>query len=215
MSVKAHTQYRVNGKVVPGVTTVIGDCLGWNKRVLISWARKTALEGNDPDAVLRSAGVIGKASHKLIEGYLKGEQPYLGMFSQAEREPAENALVAFKSWAGNRKLEFRHVEFEVISVRYLFGGTIDVLAVCDGRLLLIDLKTGSGLYPEFIVQVAAYGKAYTEQTGEKIDEYHLLRLSKTGSGYGTMLLTEGQVEAGWEAFKHCRALWDLKKELMI
>jgi hypothetical protein len=32
-----------NGKRVPGVTTIIGSNLGWNKNVLIGWARKQAV----------------------------------------------------------------------------------------------------------------------------------------------------------------------------
>ena len=60
---KAHTAYKLkDGTRVKGVTTILNN-LGWNKNVLVAWARRTALAGDDPDAVLKEAGAIGTLAH--------------------------------------------------------------------------------------------------------------------------------------------------------
>ena len=49
---KAHTAYKLkDGSRAKGVTPILNN-LGWNKNILVAWARRTALSGEDPEAVL-------------------------------------------------------------------------------------------------------------------------------------------------------------------
>ena len=47
----------------------------------------------------------------------------------------------------------------VASLRHGYGGTLDAIAVIDGETWLLDVKTGTGVYRETGLQLAAYGFA--------------------------------------------------------
>ena len=95
---RAHQRYKLeNGTIVPGVTTIIGSHLGWNKNALIAWARKEALAGNDPNKVRDHAADIGTCAHYLIECYFKNTEPDMSEYSALVADKAENCFIAFLS----------------------------------------------------------------------------------------------------------------------
>jgi len=229
---KAHQIYRLKlteefpkGEIVPGVTTIIDSQLGWNKRILIAWARRTALAGEDPDKVLSQAGDIGIIVHALIEAHVKNQiekQPYkyiahLKEFSQVDIDKAETAFLAFLDWEKHNQLRYIASEKQVISETYRYGGTIDILAEKEGELWLIDPKSSKSIYSEFIIQVVAYRKAYEEQTpmrdNWRIKECHLLHLGKENGEFSDHKISDTQQELAWQAFLYCRKLYDIHKKL--
>src|SRR5208282_6385084 len=54
------------------------------------------------------------------------------------------------------------VEFTVVSKKYGYAGTADLLAEVDGVLTLVDWKTGKAVYKEAHLQNAAYRNALQE-----------------------------------------------------
>ena len=211
-SIKCHTRYRLkNGTVVPSVTTLIDSCLGFNKRVLIAWARRKALEGLDPDAILKETGDEGTCSHLLIAAYLEGGTANVGDFSANQVKAGGWALQSFKSWHASNPFEVVKLEYPVVSESLKYGGCIDIIGKVDGKLALVDIKTSKGIWPEMIVQIAAYGAAYESQEGEKIENYHLLQLSKSGISFQHFKISPEKIETAFAVFKHCRELYDLQK----
>lgn len=221
---KAHIRYRLKptesfpkGEIVPGVTTIIDSSLGWNKRVLIAWARREALAGRDPDKILEQAGDIGSVVHLLIEAHIKSKiknekiEAELKDFSTADIDKAENAFIAYLDWEKRNDLVYVASEKTVISEHYRCGGMIDILAKNNGRLWLIDPKSSKGIYPEFIVQVSAYAMFYVEQEDKPIDEIHLLHLGKEDGSFADHKLSLEQLINGGSVFRNCRKLYDLKK----
>jgi len=88
-SLRPHTRYRLNDNtIVPGVTTIIGGQLSWNKQMLIFWARKEALAGNDPMKVKFEAANIGTLAHYMVECHINSVltkekvTPYLDDYSK-------------------------------------------------------------------------------------------------------------------------------------
>ena len=219
---KAHQRYRSKvimqknglGKILPGVTTVIDGNLGWNKRILMAWSRKTALAGEDPDAVRDEAGISGTCAHLMVECHIKGIQPDLSNFTPCQVEKAENGFLAFLDWEqGQQGLKYGRLEFGVVSEEWAYGGTVDIEAFSGDDLWMIDLKTSKGLYPEMKIQVAAYAKAYEEQEGRKIDQCHLLQLNKEDGAFHHYTIPNDTIEAAWEVFKRLRELHGMKKGL--
>jgi len=221
---KAHKRYRLKptqnwpkGEIVPGVTTIIDSQLGWNKRVLIAWARREALAGKDPDKILEQAGDIGSIVHLLIEAHIKSVlqkekiEAELKDYSKANIDKAENAFIAYLDWEKRNELIYIASEKVVISEQFRFGGTIDILAKNNGSLWQIDPKSSKGIYPEFFVQTSAYKFAYEEQEDDKIDEVHLLHLGKEDGSFADHKLSVRQLSDSWFVFKNCRELYDLKK----
>lgn len=223
---KAHIRYRLKsterfprGEIVPGVTTIIDSQLGWNKRVLIQWARREALAGRDPDKLLSQAGDIGGAVHALIEAHIKSIiqaekiKPDLGRYTAEDIDKAETAFLAFLDWEKHHNLTYLESEKRVVSEIHRYGGTIDILAQTDDMLWLIDPKSSKGIYNEFILQVVAYDHANTEMdgTGKLVDEIHLLHLGKENGEFADHKISAAQRDIAWESFKHCRRLYDLQR----
>lgn len=221
---KAHQRYRLKptedwpkGEIVPGVTTIIDNMLGWNKRTLMAWSRREALAGRDPEKILEQAGDIGSIVHLLIEAHIKsvlmGEkiEAELDDFARHGIDKAENAFIAFLDWEKRNDLTYVASEKIVISEKLRFGGTIDILASNNGFLWQIDPKSSKGIYPEFIVQTAAYKFAYEEQENTIIDEVHLLHLGKEDGAFADHKISSDKLLDGFRVFQHCRKLYDLKK----
>ena len=211
---KAHTAYKLkNGKRVKGVTTILSN-LGWNKNVLVAWARRTALAGDDPDAVLKEAGAIGTLAHYLCECDIKGEEPELDDYSAEQIEKAENAFLGYLEWKKMTKPKYEAIELKMVSEKYKVGGTADFVARINNSLVLGDIKTSKGIYPEMTAQLAAYRKMYIEiQPKAKIESAMILKLDKYSGAFSHHFVGKSQLEWGWKVFEHCMALEELHKEL--
>ena len=211
---KAHTAYKLkNGKRVKGVTTILSN-LGWNKNVLVAWARRTALAGDDPDAVLKEAGAIGTLAHYLCECDIKGEEPELDDYSAEQIEKAENAFLGYLEWKKMTKPKYEAIELKMVSEKYKVGGTADFVARINNSLVLGDIKTSKGIYPEMTAQLAAYRKMYLEiQPKAKIESAMILKLDKNSGAFSHHFVGKSQLDWGWKVFEHCMALEELHKEL--
>lgn len=53
----------------------------------------------------------------------------------------------------------------VFSGEHVYAGTADLIGTVNGRLAILDIKTGRGVYPEYKLQLAAYAVAWGEMTG--------------------------------------------------
>ena len=210
---KAHTAYRLkDGRRVKGVTTILNN-LGWNKNVLVAWARRTALACDDPDAVLKEAGTIGTLAHYLCESHIKGEEPDVADYSAEQIEKAENAFLGYLEWEKMTKPKYEAIELKMVSEKYEVGGTADFIARINGSLVLGDFKTSKGIYPEMTCQLAAYRKMYLElQPKAKIGSAMILKLDKNSGNFSHHFVSKQQLDWGWNVFKCCMELDKLKKD---
>ena len=86
-----------------------------------------------------------------------------------------------------------------------------MLAVVNGISTLIDFKTGKALYPENQIQVAAYWSLLLEH-GYKVSGALILRIGR-GEDEGFEIKPVTNLEANWELFTHCLAIYELQKQL--
>lgn len=226
---KAHTVYKINGKRVPGVTTVIGSQLGWNKFALIKWAGTEGLKGNDPSKVRDNAAEIGTLAHSLIHDHvnriLKGKDPTKTKNNIKWEEYCNNnikyvkqAFVGFLKWEEKTKPIYKAAEMLVTNKFYKYGGTLDLIAEIPAgdttELAVVDFKTGDGFYPEMIIQLAAYADAYEiENEPITLDKYIILQIDKTTGSYHEHIISKKAISKGWSVFVHLLALYKLQKEL--
>lgn len=106
-----------------------------------------------PDGILKAKADFGTAIHKATE-----------LIDSPEFELDESSLLP--EWIPyieqyKRFLELRKPEYFGIELRLgsdLYAGTIDRLAVIDGEVWVIDLKTTQVLHPHVGVQLAGYEK---------------------------------------------------------
>ena len=150
---KAHIVYKNSeGQRVPGVTTITGE-LGWSKQTLISWANRKGLEGIDTAKFVDDKADIGTLAHLMITNKLQGKRTSTDDYSKNQIASAKNSVKSFNAWLKEHTFEPILIEKPLVSELMGFGGTLDIYGRLDGALELIDLKTGSGIYDEHIIQV--------------------------------------------------------------
>jgi len=215
---KLHQRYyNSEGHIVPSVTTIIGNNLGWNKNILIAWARREASQGNDPDAIKRGAGSSGTLAHSMIEHAIRHEIDYSyteqADYSNYTHNQIAEATNAFKAWlqfTNDYGPKYLQAEIQLVSNKYNYGGTIDAIAKIKGKLYMLDWKTSNGVYPEMKVQLASYRQLYKENIGG-VPKLLLVRFDKGGKGYEVHNVTN--ISKYWRVFQYCLKLEQLRKEV--
>jgi len=210
---KAHIIYKLaSGKRVPGTTTITGE-LGWSKRVLINWANRMGLQGIDTTKYVDDTAEIGTLAHKMVTDYLQGIKTNTDDYSKNQIAAAENSALSFFEWAKGKKIEPILIETPLVSEKYFYGGMEDIYAKVDGKLELIDLKTGGGIYPEMVIQVAAYRQLLIEN-GHKVESIRILNIPRTGDeAFVEKRISLKHCLVAWKIFHNCLNIYQLKKEL--
>lgn len=206
---KAHQRYRVNGSPVPGVTTVLGVIA---KPALINWAWEQGMLGNDFRKVRDTSAEIGTLAHSLIADELRGvtETP-MDTFTTEQVVFAEHCLTAWRSWREGKVLHPALIEEQMVSERYRYGGTIDIYGRLGRANELIDLKTGGGIYDEYLAQLAAYRQLLIEN-GHTVKRARILRIGRTANeGWEERVITD--FEPYWELFAGALAVYNAQQKI--
>jgi len=207
---KSHARYQSkDGTRLQGVTTIINAQSGWNKQVLMAWARREAMAGQDPTAIADVAKDIGTLVHYMIECHIDSKIKGFKInydsshFSVNAADKADTAFIAFLEWEERQKIQYNAIELKLISEKMMFGGTMDLAAVINGKNCLVDFKTSKGIYSDYKIQMAAYGAAFMEMWPDsKFDEYHIIKIGKEDGAFQDYIIPPAQVEAGLVCFKH-------------
>lgn len=153
--------YKLNGSPVPSVTTIMEPL----SRSEYRGVSKSTLE---------TAADKGTAVHNAIENFLKFEiedidPDYKGYFD------------AFVDWHKAHDIVVLGSECRVYHKIMRYAGTIDLIAVIDGKVTLVDFKTTYKLLEKNCsVQLEAYAKAL-ESHGVAIESKKILHLRKDGT----------------------------------
>ncbi len=200
--------YLADGERVPSVTTIIGRLK--ESGGLIHWAWKLGMAGTDYREVRNAAADAGTIAHAAVEAWLHGETYTFGADEIGQK--ASKAYGAFLDWATQTNLRVTHTETPLISERHKYGGTFDALLVQNDRAMG-DWKSSNNCYPEYLIQVAAYGKLWEENHPDEpiTGGYHLLRFDKEFGDFHHHWWSE--LDRAWDAFLHLRALYEIDKEL--
>ncbi len=207
--------YRTEGgKRVPGVTTIIKHLSG-DPGGLIHWAWQLGADGKDYRKERDKAAGIGSYTHDLIEADITQKPADLSRYTLTDDEvkKADTAFQAYRQWREGSRLEIIATERALVSELSQYGGTIDAIGLINGVLCIIDWKTSNSVYPEYLAQVAAYSELWSECVGDEPQAAHLLRVGKDSGTFTHHYFPRDVLDTGLQAFHHCRALYDLAKEL--
>lgn len=207
--VKAHQRYySASGELLPGVTTILGVLA---KPALVAWANRMGLQGIDTNKYVDETAAIGTLAHALIMESLGGSEVHLGDFTPDQLTRARHGLNTFQQWLKSHQLEAVLLEQPLVSDVHRYGGTPDVLAFLDGELVLIDIKTSSGIWPEYQYQLGAYWRLLQE-AGQEIKGARILRIGKEeGEGMEERVYSGIEILNGWHVFAHCLEIYRLRK----
>jgi hypothetical protein len=174
--------------------------------------------------VTQKAADAGSIAHDVIEYHvLNGELPVADgewfksheLWNKASddvKAKARNCVKQYMRWRKQTNIEIVQTEKGGVSELYQYGGTYDGLGRnSDGELVLIDWKTSGGVWASYLIQLAAYDQINFEKTGERVKEFHLLRMDKENADFAHKSWLD--LSDGFEAFKHMRALYELQYQL--
>lgn len=161
----------VSQQTVPSVTTVIGVL---DKPALPRWAAKSVAEFavenkanwvNLPDdaavEMLKGspwrtrdkAAAAGTDAHSYCESLLRGEIDINSPFDPPGLgDAAKNVREILKTL----QPQPLSIEGTVWSHKYGYAGSFDGIHLIGGEVTLVDLKTSSGVYADYAIQLAAY-----------------------------------------------------------
>lgn len=206
---RAHVQYKVDGKRVPGVTTITGLLA---KPALVPWANRMGLMGIDTNKYVDALAGVGTLTHKRIEYDLLGKDvDFFDEYSKVDTDLSDNAMVKYYDWKKHHKIESVKTELQLTSKEYGYGGTCDIYCLLDGVPTLIDIKTGKAIYSDMFVQVAGY-KILLEENIDKVDQCFILNVGRDETENFEFRKIHNMSEAV-ETFLLLRKLYDLKKAL--
>ena len=198
-----------DGTRVPGVTTV--GSLIKESGGLVHWAWELGKAGQDYRTVRDEAATAGHMAHAAVEAWIR-KIPYVWTGDPLIVQRAQKAFGAFEDWAKQSRLEVTQPEVSIISETYRVGGTLDAIFL-SGKRAIGDWKTADGVYAENLLQLAAYGRLWGEAnpTEPITGGYHLVRFSKSHGDFVHHWWPE--FEDAWDAWLHCRQLYDLRAAL--
>lgn len=207
---KAHTQYRIDGVRVPGVTTITGVL---NKPALIAWANRMGLEGVDTKKYVDNRAAMGTLAHDMVEAYLTGEEVDTSEYSAEAISAAENAMLSFHAWAKDHTYKVLGVEMKMLSRRWRVGGTCDIYWELDGVPTLTDLKTGKGIYPDHKCQAMAYGQIMRENN-MSVAQVSILNIPREEDEvFGYEVIQREEEPLYTQIFEACLSIYQTKKQL--
>jgi hypothetical protein len=150
----------------------------------------------------RDAMDAGSAVHAVAEDVVQGK-----LVALPDGEAGVKAQQVIEWWPSSG-WRLRLAEAFVINPTVGYGGTIDLLAYDEeGRTTLADWKTGSGVYHDVRLQLAAYGNAELIAPQDSPVAYPMPAIER----YVVLHITERGVfpvdvdvdEQDWEAFRSC------------
>ena len=200
-----------DGSVVPSVTTIINrfkDSGG-----LIWWAWNEGKAGRDFRDTRDKAADSGTIAHLMVDAEIRGTTwTAPADIDEGVLARAEQAFGNYREWRRQTSLEPVESELRLVSEKHRFAGTLDAMLI-SGRLSLGDWKSSNGVYPDYLLQLAAYGLLWEENFPDRPIEggFHLLRFAKDAPDFAHYHFGELSIAA--RAFLLMRELYDLDKVL--
>lgn len=196
--------YYAEGNFYPSVTTILEAYP--KDAAYFKWIKEV---GTDADAIRDEAGRRGSVVHELTEQYDNGaEVSLLNMDGNLQFKMSEWAMFErYVDFITRFKPEYIMNEQNFVSARLGFAGTIDRLAMLDGKLTLIDIKTSNNIHDSYWLQLAAYAALVHDMTANMIEQVAILHLNAKTRTAGSKGAIQG---VGWQLIK--RELIDVRRD---
>lgn len=157
-------KYYLDSVLIPNVTNIIGAVGLADFRFV-------------KPSVLKEAMYVGTAAHETIRLYNKGT---LNLEKLSPRW--KGYLASYINFIEDTKAKVIEYETMVYSSKYLYAGTLDLIAEINNKVTVIDFKTGVINKKYCRLQTAAYENAYRELTGfKKVVDRRSLKLNSDGT----------------------------------
>lgn len=144
---------------------------------------------DEAEALKKEAGERGSKIHHAVEALIKtGQISIEDEFTDSDGKPSQltadeiRAVLSFKDWWGTLKdVEVLETETAHFNDDFLYAGTVDMRLKVGEETWIVDLKTGSYIWPSHELQLSAY----KHFPGFENDKIFILQIgyNKTKKGY--------------------------------
>lgn len=146
-SFKEASGYTIDGIWYPRVTKILEIK---SKPALYYYYAEAANYKSAQETTQKSAAE-GTLMHETIEKIMVGENPLV----DPTIKPAVEAYMRFVD-EKNIQVAPEYVEKRVVNYDHRYAGTIDALALIDGKFGVLDIKTSQSIYRDYNLQTSAY-----------------------------------------------------------
>jgi hypothetical protein len=144
---KAIAGYDIDGSWYPRVTKIVE--IKAKPALYKFYAELSSFE--EGESVKKVSASEGTLIHETVEAILMGKNP--------EIHPSiKPAIEAFLKFVENRKIQVdpEFVEKRIVNHQERYAGTVDSLALIDGKFGVLDIKTSQSIYRDYNLQTSAY-----------------------------------------------------------
>lgn len=113
---------------------------------------------NEGEAIKKKSATEGTMLHEAVEKILVGGKPEVDPIIK----PAVDAFIIFLK-EKNIQVDPEFVEKQVVHLDERYAGTLDALALIDGKFGVLDIKTSQAIYRDYNLQTSAYMAALQNQ----------------------------------------------------
>lgn len=214
-SFKAASGYTIDGVWYPRVTKIVS--IKAKPALLYFYAE--AVNYQEGRAFTQKSAEEGTLVHNTIEDLLLGKKPEIDPFIK----PAIDAFLKF--W-GEKNIQVTPelVEKRAISFDHRYAGTVDAIALIDGKLGVLDIKTSQAIYRDYNLQTAAYMEAL-KNSFQNLQTRWILRIDQVQTcclcgGIKRIKGGREKIRTGpnqnYEAMKQCPHEWsELKGDIEL
>jgi len=139
--------YDIDGVWHPRVTKIIG--IKAKPALYFYYGEATSYKA--AQAITQRSAEEGTLIHEVVQKIMIGENPEI----PPEISPAVRATIEFLD-ARNIQVDPDYIERRVVNKNERYAGTIDGVALIDGKVGVMDIKTSQAIYRDYNLQTAAY-----------------------------------------------------------
>ena len=161
------------------------------------------------ERVKKKSATEGTLVHEAIEKIFIGEKPEV----PSSIEPSIRAFLNFLNET-SIQVDPTLIEKRIINYEDRYAGTLDAVALINGKLGILDIKTSQEIFRDYNLQTAAYMAAMKDQTKD-IQTRWILRIdqSRPCIKCGAALRSKGgrdKIKIQWNnyAMRKCEHEWD-------
>lgn len=197
------------GKEVAGTTTILDV---YAKNALPAWANKLGREGIKLSEYMKERANVGTLTHDLSGGYFIGKAPSKEGYTETEIKEAYECFDKFMEIGGKYSFEPIDIETPLVSEVFEYGGKPDYYGKVDDLLTIGDWKTSDGVYDNMIIQLGAY-YGLLKENKKLVQRGAIFNIPPGDKKARATFISVPTLEVGFEIFKHCLSIYNLKRRL--
>ncbi|SRR6056297_1870644 len=165
---KEESGYEIDGTWFPRVTKIIGI----KSKPGLHYFYASLNSYSEGERIKKISADEGTRVHEAVQSILIGEEPEF-------KKDIAPSVKAFRKFLKNNKIEVDsdYIEKRVINHDDHYAGTVDALAMVNGKTGVMDIKTSQSIYRDYNLQTAAYMAGLKDEVSD-LETKWILRIDQ-------------------------------------